>query len=414
LSRRASEAARKRSEASRQAIKVFSDLAARLADERRREAERAPQDSARAWRWVAHHRPDLEAIARRHVLDFGELIAAAHRRVRRKRVDLPAEVIAEFDQLNKHHSLYDAWSAEPPSETYPTTVTVAIDPDPDEEAVFTHYARTKEPWLTRRKLDARFDQVGEATHVTVSAELRLGDIISANVGRSMDRRENARRLADWERRGSDPNRLPDLLPSRTTWFLRLTPTDVLEVPPDRPGRPALVSYLVGSSSLAEALAGLGLEEAIPDWLTLPGVFQWWRLPNLDLDVKADDNPERLEAFLRAWATLGRIVTDINERDAREYARIELALTSAEAMEVRRLAVDEAQSHAAIGSAFRAVWDEFVAEPGARASTNEDVGKRLCTVIAAHFGEDPAAPPLKRSEAPAATMQRRDTRSPVKD
>jgi excisionase family DNA binding protein len=146
LSRRASEAARKRVEASRQAIKACTDLVASLADERRRDAERTPQDNARAWRWVAHRRPDLEAIAHRHALEFRELVSAAHRRVRWKRVDLPEAIVADLNQLIEQHSLYDAWSAEPPPETFPTRVTVAI--RPDEEASFVLHARTKERGLT--------------------------------------------------------------------------------------------------------------------------------------------------------------------------------------------------------------------------------------------------------------------------
>jgi len=404
LSHRASEAAGKRAETSRQAIKACGELAASFADQRRRDAERAPQDNVRAWRWVAHHRPDLEAIALRHALDFEEFVPQVHRRVRRKRVELAENVVAELDQLIERHSLYDAWSVEPPSEAFPTTVTVAI--RSDEEASFTHNVRTKELWLTPRDLTARVDRVGEVASASASAELRLGDIVSANVARMVDRRENARRLADWERRGANPDRLPNLLPSRTTWFLRLTPTDVIEVPFDHPGRHALTSYLVGSGSLAEVLADLGREDAIPDWLTLPGVPHWWRFPDSDSDVSANDDTERLESSLRALASLGRIFAEHDERRALEFDRIELALTQSEASEIRRLAVDEGQADAAIGRAFRTVWDEFVAEPSVRATTDDDIGKRLCAVVAAHFGEDVTAAPWKRPGAPVTQKRSR--------
>jgi len=404
LSHRASEAAGKRAETSRHAIKACGELATSFADQRRRDAERAPLDNARAWRWVARHRPDLEAIARRHALDFAELVPQVHRRVRRKRVELAENVVAELDQVIERHSLYDAWSAEPPSEAFPTSVTVAI--RPDEEALFTHYGRTKEPWLVPRELAARVDRVGGVASAAASAELRLGDIVSANVAWVVNRRENARRLADWEQHGANPDRLPDVLPSRTTWFLRLIPTDVIEVPPEHPGRHALVSYLIGSVSLAEALADLGWEDAIPDWLTLPGVPRWWRFPDPGSDVSAGHDTERLESFPRALASLGRIVAESDERRARDYGRIEMVLTEAEALEIRRLVVDEGQSDEAIGRAFRTVWDEFVAEPSVRATTDEDIGKRLCPVVAAHFGEDVTAAPWKRPDAPVTQKRSR--------
>jgi excisionase family DNA binding protein len=108
LSHRASEAAMKRAEDSKQAIRAVEDCATFLADKRRRAAERAPWDNARGWRWVAHHRPELEAIARCHGLAFGELVRASHRRARWKPVDLPGPVAADFSELTEKHSLYDA------------------------------------------------------------------------------------------------------------------------------------------------------------------------------------------------------------------------------------------------------------------------------------------------------------------
>jgi hypothetical protein len=287
-------------------------------------------------------------------------------------------------------------------------VTVPI--RPDEEASFTHYARTAEPWLTTLELDARVDRIGDVVQRIASAELRLGDIISANVARVVDRRENARRRAEWERRGWDLERLPDLLPSRTTWFLRLSPTEVFEVSSGHPERHALVSYLIGSISLAEALAALGREDAVPDWMTLPSVPQWWRFPDPGAGAGDEEETTRLEQLLRAWGPLARVFGDIDARSSRDYERVERALTQPEAAEIRRLAVEEEQSYAAVGRAFLTVWDEFVADPGAPAASDEDIGKRLCVVVAAHFGEDYTTSPWKRPDTPVTHKRVRGQRS----
>jgi hypothetical protein len=100
---------------------------------------------------------------------------------------------------------------------------------------------------------------------------------------------------------------------------------------------------------------------------------------------------------------------MDEELSHTYERIERSLTEAEAVEIRRLVFEEGQRELAIGQAFRVVWDEFIAEPGTRPESDETVGKHLCAVAAAYYGEDAAAPPWKRPDEPA--VPKRGRRKP---
>src|SRR5205809_76881 len=83
---------------------------------------------------------------------------------------------------------------------------------------------------------------------TAHADLRLGDLISVSVMKTADRQESDRRWAEWKGRGADTDHLPETLPMRITRFLRVSPAEVIEIPPDHPGTQRLVSYLIGSAS----------------------------------------------------------------------------------------------------------------------------------------------------------------------
>jgi hypothetical protein len=187
-----------------------------------------------------------------------------------------------LDRLAEQRPNYGAWSAEPPPGTFPTSVTVAV--GPEEEADFDHHSRAADGF-EHQALEAAVERVGDEARATAHANLRLGDLISASVAKTSDRQENERRWAEWKSRGADTNNLPETLPSRITRFLRVSPTEVIEIPPGHPGAQPLVSYLTGSASLAEVLAALGREDAIPDWLSLPGVPAWWTFPVPESDPK---------------------------------------------------------------------------------------------------------------------------------
>lgn len=263
LPHRASAEARLRAERARQIVKTFEQVVEDLAQRRRWDAEQAPRQNERAWRWVAQHRAELEALASSHGLEFVQLVHAAHRHLRRKATDLPEAVTAELDRLEKQRSTYSAWSADPPPGIFRTSAVVAI--GPDEEATF-HHVMPADDDIDREPLEAAIERVGDEVRATAHADLRLGDLISVSVMKIVDRQESDRRWTDWKSRGADTNNLPETLPMRITRFLRVSPTEVIEVPPDHPGTQPLVSYLIGSASLAEVLAGLGREDAIPDWL----------------------------------------------------------------------------------------------------------------------------------------------------
>lgn len=403
LPHRASAEARLRAERSRQVVKTLEEVAQDQARRRRWDAEQAPRENERAWRWVAQHRAELEALASSHNLEFPQLVHAAHRHLRRKTTDLPETLTAELDRLAEQRSAYGAWSAEPPPGAFATSATVAV--GPEEEADFWHHRRVADE-IKDQRLDAAIERVGGEAHATARADLQLGDLISASVARTVDVLENKRRWAEWKRRGADTKNLPETLPSRTTWILRVSPDEVIEIPPDHPGIQRLISYLTGGASLAEALAALGRGDAIPDWLRLPGVEAWWIFPMPEPDPKDEEDDRQVERWCGAWTALAPLFARWYEEDSHTYERIERTLTEAEAAEVRRLVVDEGQREPAIGQAFRAVWDEFVAQPGTRPETDETVGRHLCAVAAAHFGEDPGSPPWKRPEEPAPPKQRR--------
>jgi hypothetical protein len=345
----------------------------------------------------------LEALASSHGLEFVRFVHAAHRHLRRKATDLPEAVTAELNRLEKERSTYGAGSAPPPPGTFRTSATVTI--DPHQEAAF-HHATPADDDLDRELREAAVERVGDRVRATAHADLRLGDLISVSVMTTADRQESDRRWADWKSRGADTDNLPKSLPMRITRFLRVSPTEVIEVPPDHPGTQPFVSYLIGSASLAEVLAGLGREDAIPDWLTLPGVPAWWTFPAPEPDPKEEEDGKRLEQWCRTWIALAPVFARMDDEHSRTYERIERTLTEADAAEVRRLVCEEGQREPAIGQAFRAVWEEFVAEPGARPDADETVGRHLCAVVAAHYGEELSTPPWKRPEEPAPPRPRR--------
>jgi excisionase family DNA binding protein len=403
LPHRASAEARLRAERSRQIVKTFEEVATAEARRRRWDAEQAPRQNERAWRWVAHHRAELEALAVSHGLEFVHLAHAAHRHLRRKATVLPEAVTPQLVRLEEQRSVYGAWSAEPPPGTFPTTAAVAA--GLDEEAAF-HHLTPSADGLERQRLEAVVERIGDEVRATAHTDLRLGDLISVSVMKTLERRENSRRWAEWKIRGADTDNLPETLPSRITRFLRVSPTEVIEIPPDHADSEPLISYLIGGASLAEVLAGLGREDAMPDWLKLPGVPAWWAFPTPEPDAREEEEDKRLEQWSRAWMALAPIFARMDGEHSRTYERIESALTEAEAAEIRRRVCEEGQREPTIGQAFRAVWDEFIAEPGARPETDGTVGRHLCAVVAAHYGEDFSVPPWKHPEEPPPSKPRR--------
>jgi hypothetical protein len=100
-----------------------------------------------------------------------------------------------------------------------------------------------------------------------------------------------------------------------------------------------VSYLIGSTSLGEALAAFGRKDAVPDRMRLVSVPQRWRFSDTDTGAGDEEETTRLEQFLWVWCSVVGTFRDIEARSSRDFERVERSLTQPEAAEIWRLAVE---------------------------------------------------------------------------